>query len=53
MIKISCKVSEIKKMSIIWRHHLGMQINRESRNGIIVQNINTRNTSDMAKIQKN
>ena len=48
VIKITWKLSERGKWSIIWRHHLPKQRNGGGQIGIAVQNIDTSNTSDMA-----
>ena len=51
-IETTWKVSERRKGFIIWRQHLPMQINGGGKIGIVAQNIDTRNTSDMAKNSK-
>ena len=38
--------------SIIWMHHLPMQINGGVQNGIVVQNLDTGNVYSVETIQK-
>ena len=52
VIKITWKVSESKKRTIIWRQNLPMLINRGVRFGIVVQHLDTINTYSVAKMKK-
>ena len=52
LIEINFKPPEIRNRSIIWRQHLTMQINGGGQIGIVVQNIDTSNTSAVEKKEK-
>ena len=52
VIEITWRNPERIKGSIIWRQHLPMQRNGGGQIGIVVQNMDTSNTSTMAKIAK-
>ena len=52
VIEITWRVSEIIKVSIIWRQHVPIKINGGGQIGIEVQNMDAINTSAVAKMGK-